>query len=67
MSAAKARVRVEAERREWSVRNMRKAGIVSIQVVSGLQEAAEEIAKEGNVVLDQQGKVYLIATMEGSN
>lgn len=61
--AARVRAGEHARAREWTARNLRKAGLRGLMMVSGYDAAAEYIHRGEMVVIDQQGEDYLFAIL----
>ena len=63
IGAAAVRARVWADRLEWTVTNMEKAGLKKIELVRGYMESAHMIEHEGWVILGQLGDDYLLGKL----
>ena len=64
VTAAQTNARIWAERMEWTVRKFDKAGLRSIRLVRGYQQAGELIEDERHVLLGQLGEDYLVGELK---
>lgn len=64
MSAAKTKARICAERMDWTVRQLDKAGLVSLSIVRGYAVAGKYIDRDDHVLLGLLGDDYLIGKLK---
>ena len=67
IGAAAVRARIWADRLEWTVTNMEKAGLKKIELVRGYMEAAYMIEHDGWVLLCQLGDDYMLGRLKIEN